>query len=35
VDGVDGVDAMIIRHARTGCLGVVHASAFLSCNGST
>jgi len=31
VDGVDGVEAVVIRHARTGRLSAVNASAFLSC----
>lgn len=35
VDGVDGVEAVVIRHARTGRLSAVNASAFLSCDGST
>ena len=35
VDGVDGVEAVVIRHARTGRLCAVNASAFLSCDGST
>jgi len=34
VDGVDGVEAVVIRHARTGRLSAVNASAFLSCDGS-
>jgi hypothetical protein len=29
-DGVDGVEAVVIRHARTGRLSAVNASAFLS-----
>ena len=32
-DGVDLVEAVVIRHARTGCLWVVTASAFVSCDG--
>ena len=35
VDGVDGVEAVVIRHSRTGYLYAVNASAFLSCDGST
>ena len=35
VDVVDGVDAIGIRHARTGYLDAVNASALVSCNGST
>ncbi len=35
VDGVDGVEAVVIRHSRTGQLYAVNASAFLSCDGST
>jgi thioredoxin reductase len=35
VDGVDGVEAVIIRHVRTGRLYAVNASAFLSCDIST
>jgi len=35
VDGVDGVEAVVIRHARTGRLCAVNASAFPSCDGST
>ena len=31
VDGVDGVEAVIIRNTRTGRLSAVNASAFLSC----
>ncbi len=34
VDGVDGVEAVVVRHARTGHLYAVNASAFLSCDGS-
>ena len=30
VDGVDGVEAVVIRHSRTGRLDAVNASAFLS-----
>ena len=35
VDGVDGVEAVILRYVRTGRLCAVNASAFLSCDGST
>jgi len=31
VDGVNGVEAVVIRYARTGRLCAVNASAFLSC----
>jgi thioredoxin reductase len=31
VDGVDGVEAVVIRHARTGRLSAVNATAFVSC----
>ncbi|HZT69328.1 MAG TPA: hypothetical protein VFC10_06230 [Terriglobia bacterium] len=31
VDGVGGVEAVVIRHSRTGHLYAVNASAFLSC----
>jgi len=34
VDGVDGVEVVVIRHARTGRLCAVNTSAFLSCDGS-
>jgi hypothetical protein len=34
VDGVEGVEAVVIRHARTGRLCAVNASAFLACEGS-
>jgi len=34
VDGIDGVEAVVIRHVRTGRLCGVTASAFLSCDGS-
>ena len=30
VDGVDGVEAVVIRHSRTGRLSAVNASAFLA-----
>jgi hypothetical protein len=33
VDGVDGVEAVVVRHAPTGRLSAVNASAFLSCDG--
>jgi thioredoxin reductase len=32
VDGVDGVEAVVIRHVRTGRLWAVNASVFLSYN---
>lgn len=32
VDGVDAVEAVVIRHARTGRLCAVNASAFVSCD---
>ena len=32
VDGVDGVEAVVIRHARTGRLTAVNASGFLWCD---
>jgi thioredoxin reductase len=31
VDGVEGVEAVVIRYARTGRLCAVNASRFLSC----
>jgi thioredoxin reductase len=34
VDGVDAVEAVVIRHVRTGRLSAVNASAFV-CNDST
>ena len=34
VDGVDGVEAVVIRQARTGRLSAVNASAFLACDAS-
>jgi thioredoxin reductase len=34
VDGVDGVEAVVIRRVRTGRLCAVNASTFLSCDGS-
>ena len=33
VDGVNGVEAVVVRHAPTGHLSAVNASAFLSCDG--
>jgi len=35
VDGVGGVEAVVVRYARTGRLCAVNTSAFLSCDGST
>jgi thioredoxin reductase len=35
VDGVESVEAVIIRYARTGRLFAVNASAFVSCDGAT
>jgi thioredoxin reductase len=35
VDGVGGVEAVVVRYRRTGRLCAVNASAFLSCVGST
>jgi hypothetical protein len=35
VDGVDGVEAVVVRYARTGRLCAVNTSAFLSCDGPT
>ena len=32
VDGVDGVEAVVVRHVPTGHLSAVNASAFLSCD---
>jgi thioredoxin reductase len=32
-DGVDGVEAVVVRHAPTGRLSAVNASAFFSCDG--
>src|SRR4051812_37771487 len=32
-DGVDGVEAVIVRRVRTGRLWAVNASAFVSCEG--
>jgi hypothetical protein len=34
VDGVDGMEAVVIRDARTGRLCAVNATAFLSCDRS-
>jgi hypothetical protein len=34
VDGVEGVEAVVIRYAHTGRLRAVNASSFLSCEGS-
>ena len=34
VDGVDGVEAVVVRHAPTGRLSAVNASAFVSFDGS-
>jgi hypothetical protein len=35
VDGVHGVEAVVLRYTRTGRLCAVNASAFVSCNPST
>lgn len=35
VDGVDGVEAVVVRHARTRRLSAVNASAFVSFDGSS
>jgi thioredoxin reductase len=35
VDGVDGVEAVVVRYTRTGRLYAVNTPAFLSCDGST
>lgn len=35
VDGVDGVEAVVVRHAPTGQLSAVNASAFVSFEGSS
>ena len=35
VDGVEGVEAVVVRYAQTGRLLAVNASSFLSCEGST
>jgi thioredoxin reductase len=34
-DGVDGVEAVVVRHASTGRLSAVNASAFVSSDGSS
>jgi thioredoxin reductase len=34
VDGVDGVEAAVVRYTRTGRLCAVNTPAFLSCDGS-
>jgi thioredoxin reductase len=34
-DGVGGVEAVVVRHAPTGHLSAVNASAFVSCDGSS
>jgi hypothetical protein len=34
-DGLDGVEAVVIRHARTGRLSAVNASAFVSSDSSS
>ena len=34
VDGVDGVEAVVVRYRRTGRLCAVNTPAFLSCDGS-
>ena len=35
VDGINGVEAVVIRYAQTGRLRAVNTSSFLSCEGST
>ena len=35
VDGVNGVEAVVVRHAPTGHLSAVNASAFFSCDGQS
>jgi thioredoxin reductase len=35
VDGVGGVEAVVVRDTRTGRLSAVNTAAFLSCDGST
>jgi len=35
VDGVGAVEAVVVRHTRTGRLRAVNTSACLSCDGST
>ena len=32
-DGINGVEAVVVRHAPTGRLSAVNASAFFSCDG--
>lgn len=34
VDGIDTVEAVVVRHSRTGRLSAVNASTFLSCDRS-
>ena len=34
VDGVDSVEAVVVRYTRTGRLCAVNTSTFLSCDGS-
>jgi hypothetical protein len=34
-DGVAGVEAVVVRHARTGRLSAVNASAYVSCDASS
>jgi hypothetical protein len=34
-DGVDGVEAVVVRYAPTGRLSAVNASAFVSCDASS
>ena len=35
VDGVGGVEAVVVRYTRTGRICAVNTSVFLSCDGST
>ena len=35
VDGVEGVEAVVIRYAQTGRLRAVNASSFMACERST
>jgi hypothetical protein len=35
VDGIDGVEAVVVRYTRTGRLCAVNTPAFLSCDEST
>jgi shikimate 5-dehydrogenase len=35
VDGIDAVEAVVVRHARTGRLSAVNASAFVSFDASS